>query len=94
MPLAKLRLYQATQESRFKKLEEEVDVRGGGSMSNGETPWEFCHYIWQGKITEFLDNRNAVNLISLELSRAFNTVPHEKLLVKLKKMNISIIIEL
>ncbi|CAM5168924.1 unnamed protein product [Eretmochelys imbricata] len=41
------------------------------------------------KVTDFLDKGNAVDLIYLDFSKAFDTVPHGELLVKLDKMGIN-----
>ncbi|CAM5110189.1 unnamed protein product [Natator depressus] len=41
------------------------------------------------KVTDFLDKGNAVDLIYLDFSKAFDTVPHGELLVKLEKMGIN-----
>jgi len=41
------------------------------------------------KKLHFLEGRNAVNLVSLDFSKAFNTGPHGKSLVELEKMEIS-----
>lgn len=41
------------------------------------------------KINNFLDKGNSADLIYLELSKAFGTVTHGELLVKLKRMRIS-----
>ncbi|CAM4614994.1 unnamed protein product [Caretta caretta] len=45
------------------------------------------------KVTDFLDKGNAVDLIYLDFSKAFDTVPHGELLVKLEKMGINMKIE-
>ncbi|CAM4595088.1 unnamed protein product [Lepidochelys kempii] len=45
------------------------------------------------KVTDFLDKGNAVDLIYLDFSKAFNTVPHGEVLVKLDKMGINMKIE-
>ncbi|CAM4557273.1 unnamed protein product [Caretta caretta] len=41
------------------------------------------------KVTDFLDKGNTVDLIYLDFSKAFDTVPHGELLVKLDKMGIN-----
>jgi len=41
------------------------------------------------KLTDLPHKRNAVDLIYLEFSKAFNIIPHEILLVRLDKMGIS-----
>lgn len=41
------------------------------------------------KLTDLPDKRNAVDLIYLEFSKAFNLFPHGTLLVKLDKIEIS-----
>lgn len=41
------------------------------------------------KIIDFLDKGNAVDVIYLDFSKAFDTVPHEKLLVLLMNMGLS-----
>ncbi|CAM4559628.1 unnamed protein product [Caretta caretta] len=45
------------------------------------------------KVTDFLDKGNAVDLIYLDFSKVFDTVPHGELLVKLEKMGINMNIE-
>ncbi|CAM4600964.1 unnamed protein product [Caretta caretta] len=45
------------------------------------------------KVTDFLDKGNAVDLIYLNFSKAFDTMPHGELLVKLEKMGINMNIE-
>ncbi|CAM4592819.1 unnamed protein product [Lepidochelys olivacea] len=45
------------------------------------------------KVTDFLDKGNTVDLIYLDFSKAFDTVPHGELLVKLEKMGINMKIE-
>ncbi|CAM4380368.1 unnamed protein product [Caretta caretta] len=45
------------------------------------------------KVTDFLDKGNAVDLIYLDFSKVFDTVPHGELLVKLEKMGINMKIE-
>ncbi|CAM5121275.1 unnamed protein product [Eretmochelys imbricata] len=45
------------------------------------------------KETDFLDKGNAVDLIYLDFSKVFDTVPHGELLVKLEKMGINTKIE-
>ncbi|CAM4574787.1 unnamed protein product [Caretta caretta] len=45
------------------------------------------------KVTDFLDKGNAVDLIYLDFSTAFDTVPHGELLAKLEKMGINMKIE-
>ncbi|CAM5111507.1 unnamed protein product [Natator depressus] len=45
------------------------------------------------KVTDFLDKGNAVDLIYLDFSKAFDTVPHGELSVKLEKMGINMKIE-
>ncbi|CAM4702633.1 unnamed protein product [Caretta caretta] len=44
-------------------------------------------------VTDFLDKGNTVDLIYLDFSKAFDTVPHGELLVKLEKMGINMKIE-
>ncbi|CAM4671246.1 unnamed protein product [Caretta caretta] len=41
------------------------------------------------KVTDFLNKGNAVDLIYLDFSKVFDTVPHGELLVKLEKMGIN-----
>uniref|UniRef100_A0A8C3FZL9 Reverse transcriptase domain-containing protein n=1 Tax=Chrysemys picta bellii TaxID=8478 RepID=A0A8C3FZL9_CHRPI len=45
------------------------------------------------KVTDYLDKGNAVDLIYLDFSKAFDTVPHEELLVTLEKMRIDMKIQ-
>ncbi|CAM5148359.1 unnamed protein product [Eretmochelys imbricata] len=45
------------------------------------------------KVTDFLDKENAVDLIYLDFSKAFDMVPHGELLVKLEKMGMNMKIE-
>ncbi|CAM5118465.1 unnamed protein product [Natator depressus] len=45
------------------------------------------------KVTDFFDKGNTVDLIYLNFSKAFDTVPHRELLAKLEKMGINMKIE-
>uniref|UniRef100_A0A452HPE5 Reverse transcriptase domain-containing protein n=1 Tax=Gopherus agassizii TaxID=38772 RepID=A0A452HPE5_9SAUR len=45
------------------------------------------------RVTDYLDKGNAVDLIYLDFSKAFDIVPHGELLVKLEKMGINMKIE-
>ncbi|CAM4615326.1 unnamed protein product, partial [Caretta caretta] len=45
------------------------------------------------KITDFVDKGNAVDLIYLDFSKASDTIPHGKLLIKLEKIGINMRIE-
>lgn len=42
-----------------------------------------------GKIRDFLDKRNAMDLMYLDFSTSFGMKLHEKLLVRMKKMGIT-----
>ncbi|CAM4553252.1 unnamed protein product [Caretta caretta] len=84
-----------------KKLKEKVvkDIEVNGKwdkIQHGFTKGRWCQtnlISFFEKVTDFLDKGNAVDLIYLNFSKAFDTVPHGELLVKLEKMGINMNIE-
>ncbi|CAM4378502.1 unnamed protein product [Caretta caretta] len=84
-----------------KMLREQVvkDIEVSGKwdkIQHGFTKGRSCQtnlFSFFEKVTDFLDKGNTVDLIYLDFSKAFDTVPHGELLVKLKKMGINMKIE-
>ncbi|CAM4605209.1 unnamed protein product [Lepidochelys olivacea] len=63
-----------------------------GQIQHGFTKGRSCQtnlIPFFEKVTDVLDKGNAVDLIYLDFSKAFDTVPHGELLVKLDKMGIN-----
>ncbi|CAM5139726.1 unnamed protein product [Natator depressus] len=79
------------------KVVKDIEVNGNwDKIQHGFTKGRSCQtnlISFFEKVTDFLDKGNAVDLIYLDFSKAFDTVPHEELLVKLEKMGINIKIE-
>ncbi|CAM5091881.1 unnamed protein product [Eretmochelys imbricata] len=79
------------------KVVKDIEVNGKwDKIQHGFTKGRFCQtnlISFFEKVTDFLDKGNAVDLIYLDFSKAFDTVPHGELLVKLEKMGINMKIE-
>ncbi|CAM5123271.1 unnamed protein product, partial [Eretmochelys imbricata] len=79
------------------KVVKDIEVNGKwDKIQHGFTKGRLCQtnlISFFEKVTEFVDKRNAVDLIYLDFSKAFDTVPHGELLVKLEKMGINMKIE-
>uniref|UniRef100_K7F1X3 Reverse transcriptase domain-containing protein n=1 Tax=Pelodiscus sinensis TaxID=13735 RepID=K7F1X3_PELSI len=83
------------------KLKEKVvrDIEANGNwdkLQHGFTKGRSCQtnlISFFEKVTDFLDKGNAVDLIYLDFSKAFDTVPHRELLVKLEKIGINMKVE-
>ncbi|CAM5151441.1 unnamed protein product [Natator depressus] len=79
------------------KVVKDIEVNGKwDKMQHGFTKGRSCQtnlISFFEKLTDFLDKGNAVDLIYLDFSKAFDTVPHGELLVKLEKMGINLNIE-
>ncbi|CAM4697526.1 unnamed protein product [Caretta caretta] len=74
------------------KVAKDIDVNGNwDKIQHGFTKGRSCqtNLIFFEKVTDFLDKGNAVDLIYLDFSKAFDTVPNGELLVKLDKMGIN-----
>uniref|UniRef100_A0A8C3F2F9 Reverse transcriptase domain-containing protein n=1 Tax=Chrysemys picta bellii TaxID=8478 RepID=A0A8C3F2F9_CHRPI len=79
------------------KVVKDLEVNGNcDKLQHGFTKGRSCQtnlISFFEKVTDLLDKGNAVNLIYLDFSKAFDTVPHEELLVKLEKMGIDLKIQ-
>ncbi|CAM5155546.1 unnamed protein product [Natator depressus] len=78
------------------KVVKDIEVNGKwDKIQHCFTKGRSCqtNLIFFEKITDFLDKGNAVDLIYLDFSKAFDTVPHGDILVKLEKMGINMKIE-
>uniref|UniRef100_A0A8C3IEJ8 Reverse transcriptase domain-containing protein n=1 Tax=Chrysemys picta bellii TaxID=8478 RepID=A0A8C3IEJ8_CHRPI len=79
------------------KVVEDLEVNGNcDKLQHGFTKGRSCQtnlISFFEKVTDLLDKGNAVDLIYLDFSKAFDTVPHEELLVKLEKMGIDMKIQ-
>ncbi|CAM4611597.1 unnamed protein product [Caretta caretta] len=79
------------------KVVKDIEVNGNwDKIQHGFTKGRSCQtklISFFEKVTHFLDKGNAVDLIYLDFSKAFDTVPHKKLLAKLEKMGINMKIE-
>uniref|UniRef100_A0A674KC54 Reverse transcriptase domain-containing protein n=1 Tax=Terrapene triunguis TaxID=2587831 RepID=A0A674KC54_9SAUR len=79
------------------KVVKDLEVNGNwDKLQHGFTKGRSCQtnlISFFEKVTVFLDKGNAVDLIYLDFSKAFDTVPHEELLVKLEKMGIDMKIQ-
>ncbi|CAM5091339.1 unnamed protein product [Eretmochelys imbricata] len=79
------------------KIVKDIEVNGNwDKIQHGFTKGRSCQtnlISFFEKVTDFLDKGNAVDLIYLDFSKAFDTVPHGELLVKLEKMGINMKIE-
>ncbi|CAM5165724.1 unnamed protein product [Natator depressus] len=75
------------------KVVKDIEVNGKwDKIQHGFTKGRLCQtnlISFFEKVTDFLDKGNAVDLIYLDFSKAFDTVPHGELLVKLDKMGIN-----
>ncbi|CAM4371744.1 unnamed protein product [Caretta caretta] len=74
------------------KVVKDIEVNGKwDKIQHGFTKGRSCqtNLIFFEKVTDFLDKGNAVDLIYLDFSKAFDTGPHGELLVKLEKMGIN-----
>ncbi|CAM4601877.1 unnamed protein product [Caretta caretta] len=79
------------------KVVKDIEVNGKwDKIQHGFTKGRSCQtnlISFSEKVTDFLDKGNTVDLIYLDFSKAFDTVPHGELLVKLEKMGINMKIE-
>ncbi|CAM4638570.1 unnamed protein product, partial [Lepidochelys kempii] len=79
------------------KVVKDIEVNGKwDKIQHGFTKGRSCQtnlISFFEKVTDFLDKGNAVDLIYLDFSKAFDTMPHGKLLVKLEKVGINMKIE-
>ncbi|CAM4590454.1 unnamed protein product [Lepidochelys kempii] len=79
------------------KVVKDIEVNGKwDKIQHGLTKGRSCQtnlISFFENVTDFLDKGNAVDLIYLDFSKAFDTVPHGELLVKLEKMGINIKME-
>ncbi|CAM5140370.1 unnamed protein product [Natator depressus] len=79
------------------KVVKDIEVNGKwDKIQHGFTKGRSCQtnlISFFEKVTDFLDKGNAVDLIYLDFSKAFDTVLHGELLVKLDKMGINMKIE-
>ncbi|CAM5086159.1 unnamed protein product [Eretmochelys imbricata] len=79
------------------KVVKDIEVNGKwDKIQHGLTKGRSCQtnlISFFEKVTDFLDKGNAVDLIYLDFSKAFDTVPYRELLVKLEKMGINMKIE-
>ncbi|CAM4651613.1 unnamed protein product, partial [Lepidochelys olivacea] len=80
-------------EKILKKVIKDTEVNGKwDKIQHGFTKGRSCQtklISFFEKVTDFLDKGNAVDLIYLDFSKAFDTVPLGELLVKLEKMGIN-----
>ncbi|CAM4548729.1 unnamed protein product [Lepidochelys olivacea] len=80
-----------------KKVVKDIEVNGKwDKIQHGFTKGRSCQTNLISsfeKVANFLDKGNTVDLIYLDFSKAFDTMPHGELLVKLEKMGINMKIE-
>ncbi|CAM4563975.1 unnamed protein product [Caretta caretta] len=79
------------------KVVKDIEVNGKwDKIQHGFTKGRSCQtnlISFFERVTDFLDKGNAVDLIYLDFSKAFDMVSHGELLVKLEKMGINMKIE-
>ncbi|CAM5146391.1 unnamed protein product [Natator depressus] len=76
------------------KVVKDIEVNGNwDKIQHGFTKGQTNLISFFEKVTDFLDKGNAVDLIYLNFSKAFDTVPHGELLAKLEKMGFNMKIE-
>ncbi|CAM4397635.1 unnamed protein product, partial [Lepidochelys olivacea] len=79
------------------KVVKDIEVNGKwDKIQHGYTKGRSCQtnlISFFETVTDFLDKGNAVYLMYLDFSKAFDTMPHGELLVKLEKMGINTKIE-
>ncbi|CAM4707266.1 unnamed protein product [Lepidochelys kempii] len=79
------------------KVVKDIEVNGKwDKIQHGFTKGRSCQtnlISFFEKVTDFLDKGNAVDLIYLNFSKVFDTMPQRELLVKLEKMGINMKIE-
>uniref|UniRef100_A0A8C3HAP4 Reverse transcriptase domain-containing protein n=1 Tax=Chrysemys picta bellii TaxID=8478 RepID=A0A8C3HAP4_CHRPI len=79
------------------KVVKDLEVNGNwDKLQHGFTKGRSCQtnlISFFEKVTDFLDKGNAVDLIYLNFSKVFDTVPHEEFLVKLEKVGIDMKIQ-
>ncbi|CAM5156864.1 unnamed protein product [Eretmochelys imbricata] len=89
-------VYKVLEKILKEKVVKDIEVNGKwDKIQHGFTKGRSCQtnlISFFEKITDFLNKGNTVDLIYLDFSKAFDTVPHE-LLVKLEKMGINMKIE-
>uniref|UniRef100_A0A452GZ21 Reverse transcriptase domain-containing protein n=1 Tax=Gopherus agassizii TaxID=38772 RepID=A0A452GZ21_9SAUR len=75
------------------KVVKDIEVNGNwDELQHGFTKGRSCQtnlISFFEKVTDYLDKGNAVDIIYLDFSKAFDTVPHGELLVKLEKMGMN-----
>ncbi|CAM5112852.1 unnamed protein product [Eretmochelys imbricata] len=79
------------------KVVKDIEVNGKwDTIQHGFTKGRSCQtnlISFFEKVTDFVDKGNTVDLIYLDFSKAFDTMPHRELLVNLEKMGINMKIE-
>ncbi|CAM4321167.1 unnamed protein product [Caretta caretta] len=86
-------VYKVLEKNLKEKVVKDIEVNGKwDKIQHGFTKGRSCQtnlISFFEKVTDSLDKGNAVDLIYLDFSKAFDTMPHGELLVKLDKMGIN-----